>query len=87
MLDSSADVPESWGRFAPKLAMRDWTSRLAEPFPADSPGRSARLRFQVLDLLHELSPIEPAEPDAAEIEHLKAEIEADDDTPEEDNQC
>jgi hypothetical protein len=43
--------------------------------------------FQVLDLLHELPPIEPAEPDAAEIEHLKAEIEADDDTPEEDNQC
>jgi hypothetical protein len=36
--------------------------------------------FQVLDLLHE--PIEPAE-SKAEIEHLKAEIEADD-TPEED---
>ena len=43
--------------------------------------------FQVLDLLHELPPIESAEPDAAEIEHLKVEIEADDYTPEEDNQC
>jgi hypothetical protein len=40
--------------------------------------------FQVLDLLHE--PIEPAESDEAEIEHLKAEIEADD-TPEEDGPC
>ena len=34
--------------------------------------------FQVLDLLHELPPIEPAESDEAEIEHLKAEIEAND---------
>jgi hypothetical protein len=42
--------------------------------------------FQVLDLLHELPPIEPAEPDAAEIEHLKAEIEGRY-TPEEDNKC
>jgi CRISPR-associated protein (TIGR02710 family) len=50
-LDSSADVPAPWGRFAPTSAMRDWASRLAEPFPADNPGRSARLRFQVLDLL------------------------------------
>jgi CRISPR-associated protein (TIGR02710 family) len=50
-LDSSLAVPAHWGRFAPTSAMRDWASRLAEPFPANSSERAGRLRFQVLDLL------------------------------------
>jgi CRISPR-associated protein (TIGR02710 family) len=49
--DAQNGVPASWSRFAPTAAMCASVARLAEPFPADCPGRAARLRFQVLDLL------------------------------------
>jgi CRISPR-associated protein (TIGR02710 family) len=49
--NSATDDPGPWARFAPTPAMRDWITRLADPFPAEHPARAGRLRFQVLDLL------------------------------------